>query len=318
MCAQRRGDDPWDISERPHTRAKLHLLTDYFGRWLAIWNGPRQREWASTRWYVIDLFAGRGKYTDTDGDVSGSPLVYLERILALQPKLLANRIRVTILLVEKKASNYAALQTNVNSFLEEHPEVTKVASVHVMQGDCNSADVWRRIDNLRLLGKRTPMFLLVDPYGFAIKRQTMERLMETNAAKDILFNYMVSGVKRAQGIAAKPERELTGRERTTLDTYTDFLGEDVCLDEDADSPQEYARAVFTSRGYSVAAYDMDYAGRIGTLYYLLLATENPAITKMARRMFGEAKKEDYSGQISLLGVEDLTARICMFEPEAGQ
>ncbi|MDP2182607.1 MAG: three-Cys-motif partner protein TcmP, partial [Actinomycetota bacterium] len=87
-AARRRGDDPWDITNRPHTKAKLRLLRDYFSRWTTIWNAPKQRVWADRTWYVVDLFAGRGSYSDDDQEVSGSPLVYLECIARQEKKLL--------------------------------------------------------------------------------------------------------------------------------------------------------------------------------------------------------------------------------------
>lgn len=318
MAARKSGDDPWDITNRPHTKAKLRLLRDYFTRWVIIWNGPRQRTWASATWYVIDLFAGKGSYTDDGETVSGSPLVYLECIEDQAPQLKANHVTIKVLLVEKSAKSHGALCAAVDAFLAVHPETAAIVDVYILNDDCNAAGVWDWVDQQQLSGTKSPMFLLVDPYGFAIKRETMDRLMDIGAAKDVLFNYMVSGVKRAQGIASKDEDELSQRERTTMQTYVNFLGKDVCLDEEADSPQEYAQAVFTSREFIVVAYDMDYPGRVGTLYYLLLATKSSKIAEMARKMFGEAKRQRYDGQLSIFGTDELTADISMFQPEVNQ
>ena len=49
----------WDTSNRPSTKTKLDILEKVFDVQLAIWNNQR---WVSNEWYVIDLFAGRGKY----------------------------------------------------------------------------------------------------------------------------------------------------------------------------------------------------------------------------------------------------------------
>lgn len=114
----RRTDDPWDLTERPHARAKLRLLSDYFGRWLTIWNAAQQREWASSDWCVIDLFASQGIYTDGDTKVSGSPLVYLEQIARIGSKLKTNGIRIHLLLVELKLKNYEMLKSSVAEFME--------------------------------------------------------------------------------------------------------------------------------------------------------------------------------------------------------
>jgi len=309
----RQARDPWDVTERPHTKEKLRLLGDYFGRWLTIWNAAKQRQWASRDWYVIDLFAGQGRYMDSETHVNGSPLVYLERIVRHQSKLASNHIRIHILLVEIKAEYCEVLRSNVARFIEAHPGIKEMVDIKFMQGDCNEPAVWTEIASLPL-SQETPAFMFVDPYGFQIQRETMDRLVALGGAKDILFNYMVSGVKRAQGIVSKSEESLTRRERTTLDTYFLFLGKDVTLDEDAASPQEYANAAFVSRGYYVVAYDMDYPGRSGTLYYLLFVTKNRRIADMARDMFGRAKKQDHDGQLRLLTTDQLTADIAFFAP----
>lgn len=263
---------------------------------------------------MIDLFAGQGRYADGEARVSGSPLVYLEQIARVGSKLKTNGICIHLFLVEKKPKNYDLLKNNVAEFMETHPEVKEIVDVKLMQGDCNSPDVWSEISSLPL-ARKTPLFMLIDPTGFQIHRQTMDRLVAVGAAKDILFNYMVSGVKRAQGIASKPEEQLTQRELTTLTTYVRFLGKDVRLDEDAESPQEYASAVFGSRGYYVVAYDMDYPGRVGTLYYLLFVTKNKKIADMARVMFGAAKKQNYDGQLRLGDTEQFTAEITFIAPD---
>jgi len=67
----------WDISNRPSTKTKLEILGKVFNVWLTIWN---KRDWVSNEWYVIDLFAGRGKYIDEENEVYGSPLIFLDKI----------------------------------------------------------------------------------------------------------------------------------------------------------------------------------------------------------------------------------------------
>jgi hypothetical protein len=62
--------DLWDISNRPSTRTKLEILKKVFDVWLTIWNN---QNWVSNEWYVVDLFAGRGKYNDGS---YGSPLIF--------------------------------------------------------------------------------------------------------------------------------------------------------------------------------------------------------------------------------------------------
>lgn len=53
--------DLWNVTNRPSTKTKLEMLRKCFNVWVTVWN---KQDWASNEWYVIDLFAGRGKYID--------------------------------------------------------------------------------------------------------------------------------------------------------------------------------------------------------------------------------------------------------------
>jgi three-Cys-motif partner protein len=81
---EKMGDkkDLWDISNRPSTRTKLEILKKVFDVWLIIWN---KQNWVANEWYVVDLFAGRGKYIDGS---NGSPLIFLENIAFRDKKFL--------------------------------------------------------------------------------------------------------------------------------------------------------------------------------------------------------------------------------------
>lgn len=66
-----KNKDLWDISNRPSTKTKLEILREVFDIYLKIWN---KQDWISNELYVMDLFAGRGKYIDEGNEVNGSPL----------------------------------------------------------------------------------------------------------------------------------------------------------------------------------------------------------------------------------------------------
>ena len=76
--------DRWNITNRPSTKTKLEILRKCFDVWITIWNN---QNWASKEWYVIDLFAGRGNYTDNGETVSGSPLIFLETVANKKSKI---------------------------------------------------------------------------------------------------------------------------------------------------------------------------------------------------------------------------------------
>jgi hypothetical protein len=56
----------WDITNKISTKTKLELIEKIFNMWLTVWNAPKQQKWVDKEWYVIDLFAGRGFYTDNN------------------------------------------------------------------------------------------------------------------------------------------------------------------------------------------------------------------------------------------------------------
>jgi three-Cys-motif partner protein len=233
-------------------------------------------------WFVIDMFAGRGRYTDGGSNISGSPLVYLEEIATLHRKLKANGIHIHIFLVEKNRQNLRYLEENVESFLDLNPELNDFVTLEIMLGDCNNADIWSKIASMQLETK-TPVFMFVDPYGIAIRRETMDHLVALPGAKDIMFNYMVCGVKRARGIAIKPEEMLSKREQSTVATCVDFV--DVELNEmqkaHRNMPAPFSMSELCSSGWTILI--------VGTLYYLY-SLKNRKIADMAREMLEGKKK----------------------------
>ena len=74
----------WDMSGQTTTKTKHEILRKYFGVWLTIWGAQK---WTARDWYVMDLCAGRGAYSDNDQIVSGSPLIFLEMIDEKRDKL---------------------------------------------------------------------------------------------------------------------------------------------------------------------------------------------------------------------------------------
>lgn len=56
-----KSKDQWNISNKLSTKTKLEILKKCFNVWLTVWNN---QNWASNEWYVVDLFARRGVYTE--------------------------------------------------------------------------------------------------------------------------------------------------------------------------------------------------------------------------------------------------------------
>ena len=87
--------DRWDISNRLSTKTKLEILKKCFNVWLAVWNN---QNWASNEWYVVDLSAGKGIYTENDKKTNGYHLVLLDVISNKKEKLKKN-LKIKLFLV---------------------------------------------------------------------------------------------------------------------------------------------------------------------------------------------------------------------------
>ena len=93
-----KSKDQWNISNRLSTKTKLEILKKCFNVWLAVWN---KQNWASNEWYVVDLFAGKGIYTENDKKINGSPLVFLD-VISNKTEKLKKTLKIKLFLVEKK------------------------------------------------------------------------------------------------------------------------------------------------------------------------------------------------------------------------
>ena len=73
---------------------------------------------------------------------------------------------------------------------------------------------------------KCPLFVLIDPTGLQIKKTTTEEIIGLKNPKDIMFNYILEGVRRTGGIAKKAYYGgvLNRKEIKTLETLTEFIG----------------------------------------------------------------------------------------------
>jgi len=283
----------WDISNRPSTKTKLEILEKVFDMWLTIWNGEKQQKWASKEWYVMDLFAGRGKYIDGANEVNGSPLIFLKKV-SEKANRLKQGVKIRLFLVEEKKNNFDALQENVEQFIKSSPQIKNKVEVNFFQNDCNVVirDVLSQIIN----DNKHPLFVLVDPTGLQAKNDTIKGILELQNPKDVMFNYILEGVRRTGGVAKKAYRgeELTIKEIKTIGTLTEFIGKDVSVinKSDIETLKDYC-SIFTSNNLRVVAYDMKYSDRDDILYYLLFASKKLSITNIVKDIYSRQKEKSF-------------------------
>lgn len=286
----------WSIANRPSTKAKLKILRKCFEVWVTIWN---KQDWVANEWYVVDLFAGRGKYVNNNDSVSGSPLIFLETIANRRIELEKKNRKIKLFLVEQNNKNYKHLRNNIDELIHNNKYLEKIIDIKDFNDDCNKIieQIIGKIENT----PKHPLFVLIDPTGLQIKKATMEKIVKLKNPKDILLNYILEGVRRTSGILKKGHRgeTLTIKELKTLETLKDFFGEDVNVINASDRKilEDYVRVLFTSRGLKVIGYDMKYPNRNDILYYLLFASRKLSITNIVKDIYGSQKEEDFGSTL---------------------
>jgi len=318
-----KSEELWDITNRPSTKTKLEILEKVFDIWLTIWNN---QNWISNEWYVIDLFAGRGKYVDEGNDVNGSPLIFLKKISDKIERLRSD-VKIKLFLVEKDTRNFEELCKNIRDFIKNYTLLKDKVDVEFLQDDCNNAikNILSQVPN----DKKHPLFILIDPTGLQIKKNTMEKIVSLQNPKDIMFNYILEGVRRTAGVAKKERRgeELSIREIKTIETLQKFIGRDIDVinKSDIETLKEYC-SVFTSKDLKVVAYDVRYPDRNDILYYLLFASKKLSITDIVKDIYAKQKerisgptlfggKEFYKGQILMItsGIQTIRRKTLLYE-----
>jgi len=293
----------WDITNKPHTKNKLDIIRAVFDMWLTVWNGEKQQRWIDKEWYVMDLFAGTGLYFEGKNKVSGSSLILLENIFKQASQLKKNKIKIKLFLVEIKKQNFTNLKQNIETFLDNHQTVKELLEVNFYNEDCNTAidDILSKINN----SYKTPLFILIDPYGLQIKKQTIIKIATLENSKDILLNYILEGVRRVGGVYKKWQRGtvLNKKELKTVKTFKEFMGEDVKIigATDKETLEQYV-SILTEKGLNIVGYDMPYSDRNDILYYLLFASRKTKITKIVKDIYYRYKKKQ-DPQLPLFGEE---------------
>jgi len=278
-------NDLWDITNKPSTKTKLEILKKVFDVWLTIWN---KQYWVADEWYVVDLFAGKGKYLDGK---YGSPLIFLENIVDKLSKLKEN-LKIKLFFVEKDNINFTYLEKNISEFFKKYPFIKNKIQVKCYNEDCNNA-INKIILEINDTNKN-PLFVFIDPTGLQIKKTTMQKIVELENPKDIIFNYILEGVRRTSGIAKKQHHgaELNIKEVKVVNTLKEFIGENINIigNSDIDVLKSYC-SFFTLKDLNVVVYDVKYPNRDDIIYYLLFATKNRNVSNIVKDIYAKQKEK---------------------------
>lgn len=206
-------------------------------------------------------------------------------------------------MVEIKKQNFDNLKKNIGAFFNSRKEIKNIVEVHFYKGDCNTTitGILKKINN----SYKNPLFILIDPYGLQIKKETINKIAKLDNPKDILLNYILEGVRRVGGVYKKWQKGmvLNKKELTTVKTFNEFMGEDVKIigETDKETLEQYV-SILTEKGLNIVGYDMPYSDKNDILYYLLFASKKAKITKIVQDIYYRQKKKQDS-QTTLFGEE---------------
>ena len=298
----------WNI--KSNTKIKLQMLKDIISIWFTIWNAQK---WVAKEWYILDLFAGRGWYDDNGEEVNGSPLIFLDQILAHENKLRKNGIRIKLFFIENIAKNFSELEKRVSEFKKKYPSIEDIAEIYLYKEDCNVkiGDIIGQLKN----SSKNPVFLFIDPYGINIKKETIKTYLNLSNPIDIFFNYSKEGETRTRGVAIK--NSSVAKAVKTTNTLEEFLGKDVDYKtkKDLDLLKDYAETLFIANMYNVVGFNMEYPNRKDIIYYLLFASKNKKIANdIVKRIYAEYQEKVF-GQ-TLFGREFYLASTLSLSPKS--
>ena len=190
------------------------------------------------------------------------------------------------------------MNDSINKFIKANSGLNEVVKCEVLNGDCN-VEIDKVLSSIKNTPKN-PLFVLVDPTGLQIKRPTVEKIVNLNNRKDIMFNYILEGIRRTAGVANKKNqgKNLSIKEIKTVRTLMEFLGEDVkIIKDDIKLLMNYVEPVFLAKNISVVGYDVSYPDRNDTLYYLLFASRKVSITNIVKDIYARQKENTRGKQL---------------------
>lgn len=221
--------------------------------------------------YYVDLFAGSGlnKIKNSDDFFIGSPLV---------ASLNYSKDYNSMFFYEKNIEFFNALKKRLESL--------KKNNLKVVPGDCNSF-----LDNImeKINKSNTYAFFFVDPYCMEFSWDSMKRLLnireDTIIGRDILFNFMSSGIIRFIGLAKKGKSN--GIE------LTEFFGNDSWKQVNSieDSVELYKRNILEERPRTIIKTIKIKSKKHGFCYHLFFITNKTKGQNPWLKSIDKVKKE---------------------------
>lgn len=306
----------WDI--KPHTERKLEILDKYLNAWCDIifkyyQKNPTWEAWKTP--YFVDCFSGRGMYHKNGkfNSIKGSPIVaiekFIEKKIVFEEKY-STAIKPRVRLIEYVPEYAKELETFVAPY-------TSQIDIKVLEGDFNDL-----IGGVVKDTGYSPAFFFVDAGGIKeLRKESVEKIVTKNGARDILLNYVVDGQIRIGGLAQSifdgtyRGNRIEGAFKT-IERLEDFTGMEIAkfLEETnndyKDALASYVTNVLHANNkvkkatdrLQTIVYDMKDTKRQKLVYYLLFSTRKSVASDVMKSIFKDTKKKE-TNQISLFDPE---------------
>jgi len=176
-----------DYNNLQHT--KHALIEEYLKGWF-----PKLGFWSGKILYV-DTHAGRGKHK---GGKYGSPIVALRTFLEHQYReSILKKSRVAFYFIEADKENCESLQAEIDVF---SPLPSNVEA-NIIHENCFDA-LQEELDELeRFKQVMAPAFVFVDPYGFKIPGEILQRLMRFKNVElfiNVIWRWLSMAISQAE------------------------------------------------------------------------------------------------------------------------
>jgi three-Cys-motif partner protein len=159
----------------PQTKIKHVVFKEYFDQWIKIVG-----KWNDLNYF--DCFAGSGVYIEKENIYYGSPILAADVIEKNKESL---GRKVSIVLIEQDKDNI----DNINKLFKHKGLKTEPI---IIEGSFD-AEINKILDKTK--GNLKPTFFFIDPFGFKIKLQTLQRIMAIPKS-EILLNFMFTQINR--------------------------------------------------------------------------------------------------------------------------
>jgi three-Cys-motif partner protein len=171
----REGYDFFFWPYEPQTKIKHFVFQEYFDKWVKIVG-----RWNELNYF--DCYAGSGAYIEDENIYYGSPVLAAE-IVEKNKEHLGRKVNIVI--IEHDKANIE----NIKKIFQYKKLQTEPI---IIEGDFDKTvnDVLDEVqDNLK------PTFFFIDPFGFKIRYETLQRIMSIPKS-EILLNFMFTQINR--------------------------------------------------------------------------------------------------------------------------